>query len=118
MATTLMATALALSGCAPTSGQRTETFEFTGTRLDIVNYNANMPVDASEQAGIAGVVVTVQTKTMGKNASIPDWSLEGTSLNLGTPCDGGMVGYCEGSYTVEVPVGTVVYVNGDPAAID
>lgn len=112
-----MATALALSGCAPTSEQRTETFDFTGTRVDIVNYNANMPVDASEQAGIAGVVVTVQTKTMGKNANTPDWSLEGTSLNLGTPCDGGMIGYCEGRYSVEVPVGTAVYVNGSPAAM-
>ena len=83
-----------------------------------MNYNANMPVDTSEQVGIAEVVVTVRTKTIGKNASTPDWSLEGATLNLDTPCDGGMVGYCEGGYSIVVPAGTTVNLNGYPVETD
>lgn len=117
MAATLMATALTLSSCAPHSEQRTETFEFTGQRVDIVNSNANMPVEISERPGTAEVVVTVETETIGKSAGIPNWSLEGTSLDVGAPCDGGFVGYCEGHFSVVVPVGTEVYVNGSPATL-
>ena len=117
-AATLITTVLALSSCSPTAKQWTETFELTGQRLDVVNYNANMPVDTSEQVGIAEVVVTVRTKTIGKNASTPDWSLEGATLNLDTPCDGGMVGYCEGGYSIVVPAGTTINLNGYPVETD
>ncbi|MCZ4521155.1 hypothetical protein O4220_21800 [Rhodococcus ruber] len=117
MAATLMATACALSGCAPTVGERTETFELTGQRVDIVNSNVNMPVDVSERPDLAGVVVTLKTETIGKSARMPDWSLDGTSLNVGTPCDAGFVGYCEGRFSVVVPAGTEVYLNGSPATL-
>ncbi len=113
---TVFVGALVLTSCSPTAGQQTETFNFSGDRLDVVNPNANMPVTASEEADARDVVVTVQTETMVKSANTPAWSLEGTSLNLGTPCGDGVIGYCEGSYAIVVPAGTQVYVNGAPAA--
>ncbi|MCL2536512.1 MAG: hypothetical protein FWE39_20305 [Nocardiaceae bacterium] len=106
---------LASAGCASTE-QREESFAFGGSRLDVVNPNANMPVSVSSEAGAQEVVVTVQTHTMGKSANTPAWSLDGTSLNLDTPCGEGVVGYCEGSYAIVVPEGTAVFVNGAPAA--
>lgn len=115
-AATLTAIGLVLSGCSPTSEQQTETFDLSGHRVDIVNHNENMPVEISEQTGAVGVTVTVQTETVGKNADTPQWSIDGSSLNLGTPCDSGFVGYCEGKYLVAVPVGTMVYVNGAPVS--
>ena len=107
--------ALLLAGCSANTEQRTESFEFSAPRLDVVNSNANMPVTASEQADSREVVVTVQTEALVKSANTPAWSLDGTSLNLGTPCDQGIIGYCEGSYSIVVPTGTEVYVNGVPA---
>ncbi|WP_338887326.1 hypothetical protein [Rhodococcus sovatensis] len=80
-----------------------------------MNSNANMPVTIAEQAGSEQVVVTVQTESMVKSANTPAWSLDGTRLNLGTPCGEGIVGYCEGSYSIVVPAGTEVHVNGAPA---
>ena len=115
MTATVMAVAMALASCSANSDQQTETFEFSGPRLDVVNSNANMPVTAWEQDSNNEIVVTVQTETMVKSASRPAWSLDGASLNLGTPCDGGVVGYCEGSYSIAVPSGTEVHVNGAPA---
>lgn len=108
--------ALAVAGCAPSTGQREESFDFSGSRLDVVNPNANMPVTVTAEAGTRKVVVTVHTQTMGKSATTPAWSLDGSSLNLDTPCGDGIVGYCEGSYSIVVPEGTAVYLDGVPAA--
>ncbi|KZF06133.1 hypothetical protein A2J03_25185 [Rhodococcus sp. EPR-157] len=110
----LLAAVIPMSGCSVNSEQRVESFEFSGPRLDVVNSNAHMPVIAAEQPGSDEVVVTVQTESMVKSATTPAWSLDGTSLNLGTPCGEGIVGYCEGSYSIVVPAGTEVYVNGAP----
>ncbi len=114
---TMLVGALALSGCSAHDGQHEQSFDFRGPRLDVVNSNANMPVTASEAAGVEDVVVTVQTQTMVKSANTPAWSLDGTNLNLGTPCGEGVLGYCEGSYSITVPEGTAVYVNGTPATM-
>ncbi|ORI19680.1 hypothetical protein BJD99_01275 [Rhodococcus sp. 1163] len=107
--------AFLLAGCSADTDQRTESFEFTGARLDVVNSNANMPVTTSDQAGGEEIVVTVHTETLVKSANTPAWSLDGTSLNLGTPCGDGIIGYCEGSFSIVVPAGTEVYVNGAAA---
>lgn len=115
VAGTFLVGALALTSCASTE-QREESFAFSGQRLDVVNSHANMPVTVSSEAGAKEVVVTVQTQTMGKSANTPAWSLNGTSLDLDTPCGEGVVGYCEGNYSIVVPEGTEVFINGVPAA--
>ncbi|MGF7120532.1 hypothetical protein [Rhodococcus sp. BE178] len=115
MAGTILIGALTLTSCASTE-QREESFAFSGQRLDVVNSHANMPVTVSSEADTKEVVVTVQTQTMGKSANTPAWSLSGSSLNLDTPCGDGVIGYCEGSYSIVVPEGTEVYINGVPAA--
>lgn len=82
-----------------------------------MNTNANMPVTVSVESGAKQVAVSVQTETLGKGAATPAWSLHGTSLNLDTPCGQGVMGYCEGSYSIVVPEGIEVFINGVPAAI-
>lgn len=111
-----MISALALSGCTATNEIQEQSFEFEGSRLDVVNSNANMPVTATEVEGADGIVVTVQTQTLAKSASTPAWALNGSSLDLGTPCEGSMIGYCEGSYSIAVPAGTAVFVDGVPTS--
>ncbi|WP_433604904.1 hypothetical protein [Prescottella agglutinans] len=115
MAATIVIGAMMLTSCSSTE-EREESFVFSGQRLDVVNSHANMPVTVSSEAGAKEVVVKVQTETMGKSASTPAWSLSGSSLNLDTPCGDGVIGYCEGSYSIVVPEGTEVYINGVPTS--
>ncbi len=115
VAATIVIGAMMLTSCSSTE-EREESFVFGGQRLDVVNSHANMPVTVSSEAGAKEVVVKVQTETMGKSASTPAWSLSGSSLNLDTPCGDGVIGYCEGSYSIVVPEGTEVYINGVPTS--
>ena len=109
---------LGLSACSPTQNTEQTSFPYSGKTLSVVNSNVNMPVNVSASADAGKVVVKVQTQTKGKRASVPAWSLSDGVLQLGTPCNTGFVGYCEGSYSVEVPKGTKVMVNGQPRATE
>ncbi|MDN5724465.1 MAG: hypothetical protein L0G99_00850 [Propionibacteriales bacterium] len=118
----LLAT-IALSGCGTgitTSGETTaqQSFEFTGTRLAVVNDNSNMPVTLSRLPDDQATVrVEVRTDTRGRRSETPAWSLTGSTLNLGSPCGASWVGYCEATYEVGVPKGTQVTVNGEPVTV-
>ena len=110
--------ALCLTACSGNQHTEKVSFPYTGKSLSVVNSNANMPVTVSASAPAGQVLVKVRTQTKGKRAGIPAWSLNDGVLNLGTPCNTGFVGYCEGSYSVEVPRGTKVMVNGQRRATD
>lgn len=116
--TTITAAALAttaLTGCSSTSHTEDVQFVWQGSRLAIVNDNPNMPVTV--RSGASGTVtVEVSTTTVVKHATTPAWTLVDDTLDLDTPCGKGYVGICEGSYSVAVPSGTKVTVNGDDVA--
>ncbi|MEL4506246.1 hypothetical protein AAEX63_15275 [Luteococcus sp. H138] len=106
-----------LAGCSSTEHTEQTHFDFQSTKLKVHNSNANMPVDVV--AGPSGEVsVSVTTTSAGKQATTPAWTLTGAELELGSPCNKGYIGMCEGSYTVVVPAGTSVTVNGVPAPVD
>jgi hypothetical protein len=111
---------LALAGCSSSGGSDRETFDFEGTTLNVVNDNANQPVKVSSSSRSGGeVTVKVDTQTLGQGPKTPGWSLtsDGT-LDLGSACGGGWFGYCEVSWSIVVPKGTEVLVNGKPVAVD
>lgn len=105
-----------LAGCGNTAHTEQASFGWQGKRLEVVNDNANMPVRV--RSGKPGeVLVEVSTTTVGKSATTPAWALNGDALELGTPCGQGYVGVCEGSYTVTVPSGTAVKLNGSDVPV-
>ncbi|MEL4357610.1 MULTISPECIES: hypothetical protein [unclassified Luteococcus] len=105
-----------LTGCSSTEHTEQTTFDFPARSLQVNNPNANMPVQVV--SGPQGKVsVSVTTTSVGKDATTPAWSLSGAELELGSPCSKGYVGMCEGSYTVTVPSGTSVTVNGNATPV-
>lgn len=109
---------LLVSGCSPNSNSENESFEFTGESFDIVHDNAHIPVTvtthSSSEASEDEVIVEVTTQTRGQSPQTPAWSLNDGTLYLDSPCGGNWVGYCEGSYSVQVPEGVDVSINGAP----
>lgn len=110
--------ALSLTACSANQHAEQISFPYSGKTLSVINENGNMPVTVSASAPAGQVLVKVHTQTKGKRAGSPAWSLSDGVLNLGTPCNTGFVGYCEGRYSVEVPKETKVLVNGQPRAIE
>lgn len=111
---------LALAGCSSGGHSEQESFAFTGDTLNVVHDNAHMSVTVSSQEDPpegGEVAVEVTTQTLAQGPETPAWNLKGGVLNLGTPCGGAVVGYCEGSYSVTVPDGTEVFVNGQPVSV-
>lgn len=100
-----------LAGCTSPQEKDQVSFGWQGPTLEVVHDNHNMPVTV-DSAAAAQVKVSVTTTTAGKSATKPAWTLEGNTLDLDSPCKKGYVGMCEGRYTVTVPVGTKVKVNG------
>ncbi|WP_420175021.1 hypothetical protein [Luteococcus sp. OSA5] len=116
IAVALLATGL-LAGCSSTEHTEQTRFDFQSSKLTVHNSNANMPVDVV--AGPSGeVAVSVTTTSAGKQATTPAWTLTGAELELGLPCNKGYIGMCEGSYTVAVPRGTAITVNGEEVLPD
>lgn len=108
---------LTLSGCSANPNSEQESFEFTGDTLNVVHNNSYMNVSVTSHSSDDEVIVEVSTQTMGQDAETPAWSLSDGILNLGSPCGGNIVGYCEGSYAIQVPEGTAVLVNGSPVSV-
>ncbi|MFF1555538.1 hypothetical protein ACFVX3_31415 [Rhodococcus erythropolis] len=106
-----------VAGCSSSGHSEQEMFDFTGQTLNVVHDNAYMIVSVSSHSDDDGVVVEVSTQTLAQGPQTPAWSLSNGILNLGTPCGGSVVGYCEGSYSIQVPDGTEVLINGRPAAV-
>jgi hypothetical protein len=112
-----LAGALALVGCGPSEHSEQETFAFTGTELRVTHGNMNQPVNVVESTEVDGeVTVEVSSRTMGQKSETPAWSLSGDELTLDTPCGGSVVGYCEVNWSVTVPDGVEVTVDGQRAA--
>lgn len=110
------AAGLTLTGCSSGGHAERQSFDLTGSRLDVVNDNANMEVTVTSGTTDGEVVVEVSTQTLGRGAETPAWSLADGVLDLDSPCGGSVVGYCEGSYEIQVPEGVEVWVNGRPAS--
>lgn len=108
---------LALSGCSSNGHSEQESFDFSGDTLNVVHDNSYMDVSVSSHSADDEVVVEVNTQTLGQSPETPAWSLSDGILNLGTPCGGSVVGYCEGSYSIQVPEGTEVLINGQPTSV-
>lgn len=108
---------LTLTGCSSGGHSEQESFGFGGETLNVVHDNSYMPVTVASGAGDGEVTVEVTTQTLGQRPETPAWSLTDGVLNLGTPCGGSIVGYCEASYSIQVPDGTEVFVNGQPASL-
>lgn len=98
---------LLLTGCSANQKSESEAFAFSGETLNVTTKNSYMVVSVSEHQGPVDegkeVTVTVNTETFGQSAQTPGWSLSEGVLNLGSPCGSGWIGFCEGSYSVEVP---------------
>lgn len=105
-----------LSGCSSNGHSEKESFEFAGDTLNVVHGNSYMNVSVMSHSRDE-VIVEVSTQTLGQQPETPAWSLSDDILNLGSPCGGSIVGYCEGSYSVQVPEGTEVLVNGQPVSV-
>ncbi|QBJ96352.1 hypothetical protein ERC79_10525 [Rhodococcus sp. ABRD24] len=118
---TVLVACLALSGCSSSEHSEQESFAFAGTTLNVIHDNANMPVTVSAHTVAieesSQVIVEVQTQTLGQSPETPAWSLTDDTLDIGTPCAGSVVGYCEASYSIRVPAGTEVMVNGRPTTV-
>ncbi|WP_405100070.1 hypothetical protein [Micromonospora sp. NBC_01412] len=118
---TVLVASLALSGCSSSEHSEQESFAFTGTTLNVVHDNANMPVTVSANTGDVDegseVTVEVHTSTLGKSPQTPAWSLTDDTLDIGSPCGSSWIGYCEGGYSIHVPKGTKVTVNGQSVAV-
>lgn len=112
-----LAAAISLTGCSANPHSTQEEFSFSGETLNVVHNNSNMNVSVSSSPENDGVLVEVSTQTLGQKPETPAWSLSDGILNLGTPCGGSIVGYCEGSYSIAVPEGTEVLVNGQPVSM-
>ncbi|WP_409484581.1 hypothetical protein [Arsenicicoccus dermatophilus] len=114
----VLGSASVVSACGSGKSAQEQSFSYSGRSLSVVSETANMPVSVSVRDGVAPkgeeVKVSVTTQTMGKSASTPAWSLSKDTLTLASPCGKGWVGYCEGSFTVTVPQGVSVSVNGKP----
>ena len=112
---------LGLAGCSSNGHSEQESFSFSGDTLNVVHNNSYMDVTVTAQDEPIQdgheVTVEVTTQTLGQSPEVPAWSLSNDVLNLGTPCGGSVVGYCEGSYVMKVPAGTEVLVNGQPTAV-
>lgn len=109
--------AITLTGCSSGGHSEQESFGFDGETLNVVHDNSYMPINVASGAGDGEVTVEVTTQTLGQSPETPAWSLTDGVLNLGTPCGGSIVGYCEASYSIQVPDGTEVLVNGQPASL-
>lgn len=121
-----------LTGCSTTPDTHDETFSFSGDTLRIINDNTYMPVtvsstsdadhsgdDADHSGTTPGEVsVAVQVDTAGQKSQTPAWSLEDGVLHLGSPCGGSVLGYCEASYSITVPPGTEVLMDGQPLPVE
>lgn len=110
---------LALSGCSSSGDSEQETFDFEGTTLNVSHGNTTQSVTVSASADLVGeVTVEVSTQTLGQSPQTPAWSLssDGT-LTLDTPCGGNWIGYCEASWSIVVPEGTEVFVDGQQTAV-
>lgn len=112
-----LAAALLLAGCSANPFTERESFDFNGDTLNVVHSNSFMNVSVTSHSNGSGVGVEVTTQTLGQSPETPAWSLSDGVLNLGSPCGGSVVGYCEGSYAIQVPTGTEVVVNGQPVAV-
>lgn len=55
------------------------------------------------------VIVQRRLAHVGVNVGRPDWTLQGNTLDLGTGCGVGYVGFCEPSYDITVPASTKVH---------
>jgi hypothetical protein len=112
-----LAGALTLVGCGASEHSEQETFAFTGSELRVTHGNMNQPVDvvASTEADDE-VTVEVSSRTMGQKSETPAWSLSGDELTLDTPCGGSVVGYCEANWSITVPEGVEVLVDGQRTA--
>ncbi|MDO5646248.1 MAG: hypothetical protein Q4G21_11275 [Dermabacter sp.] len=108
---------LALAGCSSNGHSEQESFDFSGDTLNVVHDNSYMNVSVSSHDTEDEVVVDVNTQTLGQSPETPAWSLSNNILNLGSPCGGSVVGYCEGSYSIQVPEGTEVLINGRPTSV-
>ncbi|MEX3510872.1 hypothetical protein VVR84_15145 [Kocuria carniphila] len=119
---TALLASVALAGCSPSEQSEEETFEFTGSTLNVVHDNTYMPVNVESSGDSVQdtneVSVEVRTQTAAQGAETPAWSISDNVLNLGSPCGGAVVGYCEASYFISVPEGTEVMVNGKPTAVN
>lgn len=109
--------ATALSACGADGSSQEHSFPYSGSSLSVTSEMENMPVSVQVRDGSAPrgqeVKVSVLTQTMGKEAKEPGWSLTKDTLKLGSPCGTSWVGYCEGHFTVTVPRGVAVFVNGN-----
>lgn len=118
---TALAGILVVSGCSANSHSESESFTLSGADLDIVHDNAHIPVSVVSHSGSEGdddeVIVEVTTQTRGQSPEAPAWSLNDGELYLDSPCGGNWIGYCEGSYSVQVPEGIEVSINGDPEPV-
>ncbi|PMD06207.1 hypothetical protein CJ199_02170 [Brevibacterium paucivorans] len=116
IAGTALAGILAVSGCS-SDDQQSESFSFSGNSLDIVHDNAHIPVTVTSHDDGSDVLVEVTTQTRGQSPVTPAWSLSDGTLYLDSPCGGNWIGYCEGSYSVQVPDGVEVSINGAPEPV-
>lgn len=109
--------AVSLVGCGASQHSEQESFAFTGTELWVSHGNNNQPVNVVESAEMKGEVsVEVSSRTMGQKPETPAWSLSDDSLTLDTPCGGSIIGYCEADWSITVPEGVEVMVDGQRTA--
>lgn len=111
-----------IAGCSTAQHSEQETFEFTGSTLNVVNENRYMPVNVESSGDFVQdtneVVVEVRTETAAQRPETPAWSIADNVLHLDSPCGGSFVGVCEASYSIQVPRGTDVMVNGQPTTVN
>lgn len=108
---------LALVGCGTSEHSEQESFSFTGSELWVSHGNKNQPVNVVESTESEGeVTVGVSSRTLGQKPETPAWSLSDDVLTLDTPCGGSAIGYCEANWSITVPDGVEVMVDGQRTA--
>lgn len=108
---------LALVGCGTSEHSEQESFAFTGSELWVTHGNKNQPVNVVESTDADDeVTVNVSSRTMGQKPETPAWSLSDDELTLDTPCGGSVIGYCEANWSITVPDGVEVMVDGQRTA--
>lgn len=108
---------LALVGCGTSEHSEQESFSFTGSELWVSHGNKNRPVNVVESTESEGeVTVGVSSRTLGQKPETPAWSLSDDVLTLDTPCGGSVIGYCEANWSITVPDGVEVMVDGQRTA--
>ncbi|MGJ0184632.1 hypothetical protein [Corynebacterium glyciniphilum] len=108
---------LTLVGCGTSEHSEQESFSFTGSELWVSHGNKNQPVNVVESTESEGeVTVGVSSRTLGQKPETPAWSLSDDVLTLDTPCGGSVIGYCEANWSITVPDGVEVMVDGQRTA--